>query len=398
MSMLAGVRILDFTAHAAGPFCTHLLSLLGAECIKVESAARPDIFRRPHPVYGRVTAATFDQVAANKRSIRLNLKHPDAAALAARVAVVSNVVAESFRPGVAQRLGVGYAAMRAARQDIVMVSVSASGQFGPDSQFSGYAPMFGAWGGLGYLTGYEDGPPVEMRHVMDHSVGLHAAIATVATLWRCRSTGVGGHVDVSARDVAAALVGDALLFAAAGSTPTRQGNDQHGVAPHGVYPTADSDRWIAISVTDDEQWARLATVLNLPELARDRRFRNADVRYEHRRELDEIVSRRTAEHHGEALVAALQSSGVPAHMSWTQADIAADEHLRQRGTIVEIEEPDAHSQRAAVGAPIRFSRCADVGLRSGTPGLGEGEEYVYGELLGLSAVQRRRMTEDHLIY
>ncbi len=191
MKPLEGVRIADFTVHAPGPFCTHMLSQLGAECIKIESAQRPHIFRKPHAVYGRAGPATFDQVASNKLSVRLNLKHPDGVAIAKRLVSVSDVAAESFGADVMTRLGLGYEALRAVKSDIVMVSVSSSGQTGPDSHFAGYAPLFGAWGGLGYLSGYSDGPPVEMRHVMDHSVGMNAALAVVAAPHKRRRTGTG---------------------------------------------------------------------------------------------------------------------------------------------------------------------------------------------------------------
>jgi hypothetical protein len=189
---LAGVRIADFTIHAAGPFCTHLLSQLGAQCIKVESSTRPDAFRKPHAVYGRMQAATFDQVSANKLSVRLNLKKPEGVELAKRLVVVSDVAAESFRPGVMQRLGLGFEALREVKPDVVLLSLSSCGQTGPDSHFTGYAPLFGAWGGLGWMSGYPDGPPVEMRHVMDHSSGLHAAMALIGALMpssRCRIRG-----------------------------------------------------------------------------------------------------------------------------------------------------------------------------------------------------------------
>lgn len=135
MKPLAGLRIADFTLHAAGPFCTHILSQLGAECIKVESAARPDIFRKPHPVYGRMGPASFDQVASNKLSIRINLKDAKGIALARKLVGVSDLVCESFRPGVMERLGLGYAALAALKPSVVMVSVSSSGQSGPDSHF-----------------------------------------------------------------------------------------------------------------------------------------------------------------------------------------------------------------------------------------------------------------------
>jgi crotonobetainyl-CoA:carnitine CoA-transferase CaiB-like acyl-CoA transferase len=394
---LGDIRILDFTMHAAGPFCTHLLAQLGAECIKVESASRADIFRRPHPVYGRMTAASFDQVASAKRSIRLNLKHPQAAEMAARLAGICDVVAESFRPGVVDRLGIGYDALRAVRADIVMISVSASGQYGPDANFSGYAPMFGAWGGLGYLTGYRDGPPVEMRHVMDHTVGLHAALATVAALQHRRVSGLGCHVDVSARDVASALAGDALLQASAGERPTRIGNEQAGAAPHGVYPTRVADRWISISVQRETAWLGLLTVMGSADLARDPRFVDPHSRYVHRRELDVLVTAWTSAEDGDQLVNLLQEHGVPAHMSWTQADIVTDPHLRERGVIVDVTERDG-ATRAAIGVPILFADSNDVGIRSGTPELGEAEDYVYGELLGISRHGRMRLVDERVIY
>src|SRR5579871_349593 len=141
MKPLAGIRIADFTVHNAGPFCTHLLSQLGAEIIKIESAMRPDAFRKPHPVYGRMGPATFDQVASTKLSVRINLKKAEGVALSKRLVAVSDVAAESFRPGVMGRLGLGYEALKAAKSDIVMLSVSSSGQVGPDAHFAGYAPL-----------------------------------------------------------------------------------------------------------------------------------------------------------------------------------------------------------------------------------------------------------------
>src|SRR5882757_4670365 len=259
---LSGVRIADFTIHAAGPFCTQLLSQLGAECIKIESKTRPDAFRKPHAVYGRMTAATFDQVSVNKLSVRLNLKQPEAVVLAKRLVALSDVAAESFRAGVMKRLGLGFDDLRAAKPDIILLSLSSSGQSGPDSHFAGYAPLFGAWGGLGEMTGYADGPPVEMRHVMDHTVGMNAAVAVLAALQRRRATGQGGLVDVSAREVASSLLGEALLLAAAGAEPHRIGNDHLSMAPHGVYPAQGEDRWVSIAVADDAEWQALAAMID----------------------------------------------------------------------------------------------------------------------------------------
>lgn len=390
---LAGIRIADFTVHNAGPFCTHLLSQLGAEVIKVESAMRPDAFRKPHPVYGRMGPATFDQVASTKLSVRINLKKPEGVALAKRLVAVSDVAAESFRPGVIERLGLGYEALKAVKADIVMLCVSSSGQSGPDSHFAGYAPLFGAWGGLGELTGYADGPPVEMRHVMDHTVGMNSAVAVMAALHRRRVTGQGSLVDVSAREVASSLLGEALLVAAAGGVPRRMGNDHVRMAPHGVYPAAGEDRWLSIAVATDGEWATLAGEMGVD----DSRFDTAAGRIEHRAELDVLVSRWSARLDANQAAERLQALGIAAHASWTTPEIADDAHLRARRAIVEVAEPDG-KLRAAVGVPMRLSKGTEIGIHRGTPALGADEDHVYGELLGLSRAERQALEDAEAIY
>lgn len=382
---LAGVRIADFTIHAAGPYCTHLLSQLGAECIKIESRTRPDAFRKPHAVYGRMSAATFDQVSANKLSIRLNLKQPEAVALAKQLVVVSEVTAESFRPGVMKRLGLGFEDLRQSKSDLVMLSLSSCGQSGPDSHFAGYAPLFGAWGGLGAMTGYSDGPPVEMRHVMDHSAGLHAAMATVAALHQRRRTGQAQHVDLAAREVASAMIGDALVLASLGERAVRPGNGDLGMAPHGIYATAKTDRWLTLAVRNDHEWRTLLQLLG--RVCRDERFATVQGRLRHRDELDGLLAQWLGNCDADVMAERLQQAGICAHVSWNMEDIAADPHLRARRALTEVSAPDI-PPRLAVGAPASFSRTDDVGIRRLTPTLGQDEDYVFGELLGLSTTQR----------
>ena len=396
MKPLAGLRIADFTVHAAGPFCTHMLSQLGAECIKVESSLRPDIFRKPHPVYGRMGPASFDQVASNKLSVRINLKDPRGIGLAKRLVAASDVACESFRPGVMDRLGLGYQALSAVKPNLVMVSVSSSGQTGPDAHFAGYAPLFGAWGGLGYLTGYVDGPPVEMRHVMDHSVGMNAAMAALAAVYRLRRTGVGSHVDVSARDVACSLAGEALLLAAAGGAPRRIGNEHPRMAPHGVYRTRDPDRWLTIAVNSDASWSALVELIGRSDLRNDQRLGAEASRHANRAELDAEVEDWTSAQNAEAAADALQRAGVSAHVSYTIHDVVHDRHLRERGMVIDVEDVNGDS-RAALSVPVRFSR-STTGLDRGTPQLGEDEDYVFGELLGIGAAERSELVEARVIY
>ncbi len=394
---LAGVRIADFTLHAAGPFCTHMLVQLGAESIKIESAVRPDIFRRPHPVYGRMEAAQFDQTAAGKRSITLNLKDRRAADIAKRLVAVSDIVVESFRPGVLGRLGLGFDDLKQVRPDVVLVSISSSGQTGPDHELPGYASLFSAWGGLGHLTGFADGPPVEIRHVMDHSTGLAAAMAGVAALHQRRRTGQAQHVDVAAREIASALVGDALLYTAVtGGSVGRQGNDRPYMAPYGVYPCAGDDRWVSIAVRGEEEWRRFAEATGRTDWLQDPRFSDGVERFRNRQALDAEVSVWTRGHTTDEVEKLLQNAGVPAMASHTNEDVAHDAHLRARGVIGELSGP-AGLTRTAILKTWRFSR-TDNALATWTPELGEGNRDVLGGLLGMSLEEIDRLQAERVVY
>jgi crotonobetainyl-CoA:carnitine CoA-transferase CaiB-like acyl-CoA transferase len=392
---LAGVRIADFTIHAAGPLSTHLLSQFGAECIKIESKTRPDAFRKPHPVYGRMSAATFDQVTANKLSVRLNLKHPEAIEIAKKIVSISNVAAESFRPGVAQRLGLGFEVLRECRPDIVMLSLSSCGQSGPDSHFAGYAPLFGAWGGLGWMSGYSDGPPVEMRHAMDHSAGLHAAMATMAGLHQQRRTGQPQHIDLAAREVASAMIGEALVQAQAGIEPQRVGNGDLRMSPHGVYLTDQPDRWITLASSNDQQWADFQKIVG--HRYEDTRVSNAEGRIIHRAQVDQMVSEWVRHQNADQLALRLQEKGIPAHVSWSTEDLAADRHLQERKALQWVSAPGI-PERLAVGSPACFSSSPDVGIRRLTPELGQDEEYVFGQLLGMSSARQAELVSREVIW
>ncbi len=393
---LKGVRIVDFTVHAAGPFCSHLLATLGAECIKVESKKRLDVFRKPHPVYGRMEAAPFAQVAANKLSAQINLKDPRGIELAKRLVAVSDIMCESFRPGVMERLGLGYEALKKVREDIVMVSISANGQTGPDRGHSGYAPLFGASGGLGTFTGYADGPPVELRHVMDHSSGLHAAAATLAAYYRRKRSGRGSHVDLAAREVAASFIGQALLqYSADGTEPRRQGNDMPMMAPHNAYPCSGKDCWVSIAVANDDEWRRFAAAIGRSDLAAHADYRDQRSRFEHRAALDREVAAWTVTRTREEVTKLLQAAGVAAFPSFTALDMADDPHMNQRGAIQSLS--GAGETRKVVGPPWRLARTPGK-LKTWTPDLGEHNQYVFGELLGMSNEEIEKFKQEKVIY
>ena len=244
------------------------------------------------------------------------------------------------------------------------------------------------------MTGYADGPPVEMRHVMDHSAGVHAALATIAALHQRRRTGCAQHVDLAAREVASAMIGDALAMASAGFTPQRPGNSDASMAPHGVYPSARADRWITLAVRNDAEWQRMLAALDVqcdaPHLA------TAQGRSKHAHVVDELVSQWLSRHDADEITERLQQAGVSAHVSWNMQDIADDPHLRTRGVVTQVSADDLPS-RPVVGAPARFSRTDEVGIHRLTPALGQDEDYVFGELLGLSSAQRAELESREVI-
>lgn len=201
----------------------------------------------------------------------------------------------------------------------------------------------------------------------------------------------------AAREVASSLIGEALLLAATGATPARMGNDHPRMAPHGVYPAQGEDCCISIAVGTDAEWQALAQVIGAPQLADDARFAAAPGRHAHRAELDRIVAQWSATLPTDRAVALLQAAGVPAHTSWTLREIVTDAHLRARRAIVDVSAPDGRS-RAAVGVPMRMSKGEEIGITRGTPRLGEHENFVFGDLLGLTLAERQALQDEQVIH
>ena len=404
---LSGVRVADFSAHAAGPFAGLMLAELGAQVIKVESAARLDITRRPHIMYGK-PPSSFEQVNANKLSACLNLKEPEAVALALELVSICDLVLENFRPGVMERLGLGYRQFRRVKPDIIVMSLSSNGQTGPERGYAGYAPMFAALGGLGHLTGYPDAPPVELRHAMDHTGGMVAAFCAVAALCArsphpsSNKGGLGGishgqHVDVSVRDMASAFIGPALLEYAMNQREARRwGNRDDASAAQGVYRCLGDDAWVSISVDSEEEWQGLRRALGDPYWAEDPRFGDAYQRWLNQNDLDLRLEEWTRQVTPWEATELLQRQGVPAFPSLSPDQLANDPHLLAREAFPVVKHPDKGSQRA-VTPPWRFSS-TPAQVDRWTPSLGEHNVEVFCGLLGLPAGRVTALEEKKVIW
>jgi crotonobetainyl-CoA:carnitine CoA-transferase CaiB-like acyl-CoA transferase len=187
-----------------------------------------------------------------------------------------------------------------------------------------------------------------------------------------------------------------LIQASLGITPVRPGNGHLSMAPHGVYPTQQPDRWLTLAVRNDDDWRALVRELNRPAASNDPRFATAQARHRHRDELDVLLTEWLVSCDADATAERLQRAGVCAHVSWSMMDIARDPHLRARGATTEVSAPGV-PPRLAVGAPARFSKTHDVGIRRLTPELGQDEDYVFGELLGLTSAQRADLERREVI-
>lgn len=335
---LRGVRIADFSWSLAGPYCAMLLALAGADVVKVESLRKRDLMRwldTPDPRDAN-KGRKFPHFNLAKRSLRLDLSRPEGVAVAKRLIRKADAVIENFRPGTMDRLGLGYAAVSLERPDLVMVSVSGLGQTGPERRYATYASVFGALGGLSYITGYPDGEPTEIRSSLDLRAGASAAFATMAALLHRRRTGRGQHVDVSACDSVTCAIGEVVMDYVMNQRVCEHiGNGHEWMAPHGVYRCAGEDRWLSIAVGDDAEWAGLCATTGHAEWRDDPRFADAAARYAHRDELDRLIETWTRERDPLEATRLLQAHGVPAAPSATNRDLYEDGHLAERGLWVE---------------------------------------------------------------
>lgn len=398
---LRGVRVTDFTWVGAGPFTTKPLADHGAEVIKVESRTRTDVIRRMAPFRDGVPGVNRSGYFANrntsKKSICLDLRHPVGRELALRLIGASDIVANNFRPGTMDRLGLGYAAARAVRPDVIYLDMPMQGVVGPHAGFRGYGLSIGAVGGLLGLSGYPDRPPVGTgTNYPDHVPNpLHAAIALLAALRHRRRTGRGCHIELAQLESTVNAIGPAIVAAAAGVEVRRAGNTDEHAVPHGVYPCSGEDRWCAIAVTTDAQWAALVGVLGEPEWATRDELRTAEGRCAAGTALDKSLEQSTVEWRAEELADALCARGVPAAPVQHADDLLCDPQLTARGHWVRLQHPEM-GKSVYDGIPYRLS--ANPGqLRSPAPLLGADTRSVCCDLLGVTSAEYTDLCEQGVI-
>lgn len=381
---LAGVRVAEFSLHGTGPYCCELLGFLGAEVIRAENRYDVrDILRLRQP-WG------FNETNFDKMGISIDLRRPEGTDLARRLVEISDVVVENFRPGVIARLGLGYDALVKIRPNLIMLSCSGMGQVGPESQYVTVAGSFASLSGLCDITGYPDGIPTEQRSIFDYIVGQSMALAVVAALLYRRRTGKGQYIDLAAREVVSGLIGDVLMeYTMNGRNPSRKGNRDDFMAPHGCYRCRGDDKWVSIAVADDREWRSLCQAMGKTEVATDPRFCDSFSRLANQDQLDNLISEWTAGQTNHEVTDLLQDVGIAAFPCVTSEDVLNDPHLRERG-FVQVVEHSELGRRLALGQPWSFSG-VQKGIDRMAPGLGQHNDYVFKQLLGLSCEEVRRL-------
>ncbi|MBI2906806.1 MAG: CoA transferase [Chloroflexi bacterium] len=396
---LSGVRVIEFTLAAAGPLAGEFMGFLGAEVIKVETRTRLDQERRgsrmivrgedgklrdvSRPIPGPDAAPGFNCFNLDKLSITVDMTKPQGLPLIKELVKVSDVVLSNFRPGVMNKLGLGYEELKKIRPDIIVITSSAVGATGPDWNLPGYASIFGAVGGLSHLTGYPDGAPKEMRVPMDSFTGASSALALLAALNYRQQTGKGQSIDVSSAEAISVLIGDAMMdYSMNKRSLSRQGNEDDIMAPHNCYRCQGEDEWVTIAVGAQEEWEALCKVIGEPDLARDERFADAYVRWQHRKELDAIIEGWTRGHNKFEIMVALQKAEVAAVPTYNAKDLYEDPHLRERSAYAVSEHPVLGPQ-TVLAPPWKLS-ATPARVHHAAPLLGGANSYVLCELLGMS--------------
>ncbi len=385
---LQGIRIADFTWIMAGPTCTRHLGAMGADVIKVTSQRRLDpTARKP----GGWAGLNF-----NKRCCTVNIYQPDGLDLARQLVSVSDVFIENYGFGAMDRVGLGYEELRQWRPDLIYISSSGQGRSGPDKDKLAYGSLIGCFTGLSSITGYEGAEPFVPVHWADPIIGMELAFTILACLYRRQETGLGQYVDMSMAEGVTALIPEPLMdYAMNGRVQGLQGNKDEYMAPHAAYECRGHDEWVAVAVGTDTQWEALCRVMERPDLAEDPASATTRDRWLHQEELDREITSWTKQHSHTEVMELLQAEKVPAGISAFADQLPEDDHLKARGFIEWVEQDG--ELRPVAGLPWQ-KESGPAWRFFPAPGVGQDNEFVARDLLGLSGADIERLVETKVLY
>ncbi len=387
---LDGIKVVDFSWSAVGPLIAKHMADHGATVIHVESHTHPDPVRMMRPfrdnVPGIDRSAWFANYNTSKYGISLNLNKPRAPEIARKLVEWADVLVESYTPGTMRRWGLDYKTVSVMRPDIVYFSTTIMGQYGRLSTYRGYGNLAAAFAGINNITGWPDRPPVVPYGAYTDFTSPRFAIASIlAALDFRRRTGRGQYIDQSQVEAGLQLLATTLGdYAVNGRIAGREGNRLSAACPHDAYRCLGNDRWCVIAVTTDKEWANLADAIGRPKWTRDPRFATMLGRKRNEDELDTLVEAWTSERTPEQVMTALQAVGVPAGVVETARDLFDDPQMKLRKHF-RFMEHQVIGRHAYDGPAYVLSKTPDGQTAAHT--LGQHNEYVYKEILGISEDQ-----------
>ena len=395
---LSGVRVLDAATFIAAPYTASILGEFGAEVIKVERPGEGDPFRRFGTPSGRPdsTLAWLSE-GRNKKSVTIDLGTTEGADLFRRLAAVSHVVCENFRPGTMEKWGLGWEELSAANPGLVMLRVSGYGQTGPYKDRPGFARVAHAFGGLTHLAGMPGGTPVTpgSTSLGDYMSGLFGAVGVLLALRQREQTGLGQVIDVALYESVFRVLDEiAPAYARGGKVRGPEGAGTLNACPHGHFKAGDG-RWIAIACTSDKMFERLARAMDRPELASPDLYGEQSKRLAQRADVDRLVAEWTGSMDRDRLMETCLAHDVPSGPLNTIADIFADPHYKARGNLVEMTAGDL----GPVVVPSVLPRLSETPgeITNLGPALGNATDEVLGGLLGLTDDEISRLREAKVI-
>jgi len=378
---LLGIRVLDLSRVLAGPYCTMLLADMGAEIIKLEIPGRGDDARE-FPPFKDGQSLYYTNLNRGKRSITLNLKHPEGKRVFIELVKRCDVLLENFRPGTMDRLGLGYEELKSVNPRLVYASISGFGQTGPYSSRPGYDIIGQAMGGLMSITGWPDSPPTRAGTAIgDILSALYTCIGVLAALRIRERTGEGQNVDVALVDsVYASLENIPQKVFVEGEVPGRIGNRYEFIYPYDSFEARDG--WVIIGIANDVIWRRFLETTGLEELD-DPMYETNPSRVDHHEPIRDAIRGWVSERSVEEAVSTLNGNGVPSCPIYDLKQVSEDPHIGDaRKMTVEVEQPGLGRVKL-LGNPIKMSE-TDPSPRGPAPPLGGDTDSVLRELLGLS--------------
>ena len=399
---LDDIKVADFSWIAAAPIATKTLADHGATVVRIESQARLDTSRVTGPFQddkpGLNRSGFFADLNTSKYDIALNLKHPDAHAIAKRLVSWADVVVESFTPSVMSGFGFGYEDIVQWKPDVIMLSSSMQGHTGPNREYRGYGGQGSALSGLHHVTGWPDRVPAGPKGAYTDSIAPRLAVAAILAALDYRDrTGVGQYIDLSQVECAIStfMSADVLDYTVNGRVTGRIGNRSPHAAPHGSFPGYGDDYWLALAVETEGQWIALREVMGNPEWARSERFATNAARLANVDDLEAQIADWTRTHAAHELVERLQAKRIPAAVVYKSIDLFEDPQLIYRNHF----RPLDHAEIGTVGynGPAHELSETPAVLRWAAPLLGEHTGYVMTDILGYTPAEVQAFTANHVL-